>query len=198
MIAPPPPRRAARASNEIGSSTTTSHEVRPAPRRVSLACGAERTTRPAINSGRASFAAWVLPMTVLPRSTRSAGPGSWRGRCSWICWSCASSQSMCPSSSARICSSSRRLPLSPVRAAELDAPVEALHGVLLHRQVELVLLRDVRADVDLHVLLHVGHAVQVEDAVDDQLRVLHLPDRLFLRVLGQLLVLPVLQHARRG
>ena len=55
---------------------------------------------------------------------------------------------------------------------------------------------DALAHVDLQVLLHVGRAVEVEDAVDQVLRVAHLLDRLLLDVGRELLVAPVLVHPR--
>jgi hypothetical protein len=59
-----------------------------------------------------------------------------------------------------------------------------------------MLLRDVLAHIDLHVLLHVGDAIEVEDALHHLLRVFHLLDGLLAAVLRQALVVPVLAHHR--
>ena len=87
------------------------------------------------------------------------------------------------------------MPLSPWVARDLDALVEAGHGLVLHLEVGLELLGHRPAHVDLHVLLHVRGAVEVQDPVDHLLGVLHLLDGLLADVGGELLVAPVLAHA---
>src|SRR5262249_34293066 len=52
-------------------------------------------------------------------------------------------------------------------AAQADAFAEALDRVVLHLEIELELLLHVLADGDLVVALHVGHALEEEDALDE-------------------------------
>src|SRR5262245_58519638 len=59
-------------------------------------------------------------------------------------------------------------------AEELDHAVQALDGDHLEREVELVLLDRVLADLDGREALHVRHALEVEDALDQPVGVAHL------------------------
>ena len=61
-------------------------------------------------------------------------------------------------------------------------------------EIELVLFGHVLAHVDLQVTLHVGDAVEEEDALDEALGVFHLLDGLLAGVFGQPLVAPVPAH----
>src|SRR5262249_30054596 len=58
------------------------------------------------------------------------------------------------------------------------------------------LLRDGLTDVDLEEALHVRHALEIQDALDELVRVLHLVDRLLLDALGETEVAPVPAHLR--
>ena len=91
---------------------------------------------------------------------------------------CVSSQSMWSSSDTRMSASSSRVPLSPLATHSGDAVVEPLDGGVLELEVELQLLGDGLADAHREEALHVRHAVEVEDPVDDDVGVLHLVDRL--------------------
>src|ERR1043165_1301284 len=75
-----------------------------------------------------------------------------------------------------------------------DVLVQARHRVHLQREIELELLRDVLADVDLAEALHVGDAVEEEDPLDDLLGVLHLADGMLADDVLEALVAPVLAH----
>ena len=111
--------------------------------------------------------------------------------CSW-----PSSQSMWCSSSTRIFSSSSREPASFFSVAELDALVQAFHGVVLQLHIVLELLLHALTDVDLEVVGHVRCAVEIEDALHQFFGVRHLFDRLFANQFRQPLVSPVLAHLR--
>src|SRR5262249_48873561 len=82
-----------------------------------------------------------------------------------------------------------------VLGAGLDAAVEAVDGRLLQIQVELELLVDGLADEDLAQALQVGQPLEVEHALDELVRVLHLVDALGADLLPEPLVAPVLAHA---
>jgi hypothetical protein len=73
-------------------------------------------------------------------------------------------------------------------------PVEAVDGRVLELDVELQLLGDGLAHAHRVEALHVGDAVEVEDAVDDDVGVLHLVDRLVAAVLAEAAVPPVVAH----
>ena len=62
--------------------------------------------------------------------------------------------------------------------AQRDAPVQPGDGLVLDRQVQLELLGHRLAHPHREQPLHVGRPVEVEDALDDALGVLHLVDRL--------------------
>src|SRR6185436_18247871 len=81
-------------------------------------------------------------------------------------------------------------------AAELDGRVQGLHRALFHLEVEAELLGHGLADVDLAEPLEVGHALEIEDALDERVGVLHLLDRFRAHLLLEPLVAPVLAHAR--
>src|SRR5439155_20977070 len=80
-------------------------------------------------------------------------------------------------------------------AAGFDPLVEPLHGLVLDLKVELELLGDGLAYVDLAVPLHVRHALEVEAALDQLVGVLHLPDALLAHALVEALVAPVVAEA---
>ena len=111
---------------------------------------------------------------------------------------CVSSQSMWSSSDTRMSASSSRVPLSPLATHTRDAVVEALDGGVLELEVELQLLGDGLADAHREQALHVRHAVEVEDPVDDDVGVLHLVDRLVAAVLREAVVAPVRRTSWSG
>src|SRR5690349_9998901 len=78
--------------------------------------------------------------------------------------------------------------------AKRDALVEARDRIDLELTVELQLLRDGLADVDLVEALQVGNAVKIEDALDEIVGVLHLLDRFFANARVEPEVTPVLTH----
>ncbi len=80
-------------------------------------------------------------------------------------------------------------------AAGFDPLVEPFHGVVLELQVELELLGHRLADVHLAVSLQVGHALQVEDALDQLVGVLHLLDAFLAHSLVEAAVAPVVAEA---
>src|SRR5262245_48145683 len=81
------------------------------------------------------------------------------------------------------------------RAHRLDAVVQELDGAALEVEVQVELLLYRLADVDLAESLEVRHALEIEDARDEAVGVLHLVDRLGPHLVGQPLVAPVGAHA---
>src|SRR6266850_2085975 len=89
-----------------------------------------------------------------------------------------------------------QLPAAVVAQAPggLDPSVEHADGVALELQIQTELLRHGLADVHLAEPLHVGHALEVEDALDQLIGVAHLTNRFLAELLPQPLVAPVLAH----
>jgi len=83
----------------------------------------------------------------------------------------------------------------PRLAALLDPPVQGTDRVALDLEIEPQHLGHVLADVDLPEALHVRQALEVEHALDEIVRVLHLADRLLAELLVEALVAPVFAHA---
>src|SRR5215813_3159100 len=81
-------------------------------------------------------------------------------------------------------------------AAALDAVVQCGDRGALEVEIDAELLGHGLAHVDLAQALHVGHALEVQDALDEPVGVAHLPDGLLAHLLPQPLVAPVLAHAR--
>ncbi len=79
-------------------------------------------------------------------------------------------------------------------AALLDPGGQAGDGVLLGVELGLELLRHGLADLHAEEPLHVGHALEVEDPLDQLLGVLHLAEGLLPALVGQALVAPVVLH----
>ena len=79
-------------------------------------------------------------------------------------------------------------------AALLDPGRQAGDGLLLCVELGPELLRDRHADLHRKEPLHVGHAVEVEDPLDELLGVLHLAEGLLPALVGQALVAPVVLH----
>ncbi len=75
-----------------------------------------------------------------------------------------------------------------------DAVVEALDRRVLELEIDCELLGHGLADADRVEALHVGHALEEQDPLDDLVGVLHLVDRLVADVLGEPLVAPVAAH----
>ena len=83
----------------------------------------------------------------------------------------------------------------PGGTAGFDASVEPLHRVVLDLQIELELLGDGLAHADLAIALQVRQPLQVQDALDQLVGVLHLLDALLADPLVQAAVSPVLAEA---
>jgi hypothetical protein len=77
---------------------------------------------------------------------------------------------------------------------EGDPPVEAGHCLSFELEVEPELLDRVLPEAHRAEALEVGHALQVEDALDQLVGVAHLVHRLVAGVLGQAVVAPVGLH----
>src|SRR5690348_10521385 len=75
--------------------------------------------------------------------------------------------------------------------ATLDAVVQGGDGSALEIEIEAELFRDGLAHIDLAEALHVGDALEVQDARDEPVGVAHLPDGLLTYLLPQPLVAPV-------
>src|SRR5260370_912416 len=120
--------------------------------------------------------------------------------------SCPSIQLACFSSAVRMRSSNSRVPLSPalracstpplsIPMASFSPPRSSARCSLLNAEIELPLRAHRLPDVDLGEPLQVGHTLEKQDALDDQVGVLHLADRLLAHLLPQPLIAPVLAHA---
>src|SRR5262249_4357490 len=85
-------------------------------------------------------------------------------------------------------------PIVSEAAGQLDAVVEPLDGRLLDLEVQPELLGHRLADIDLAQALQVGHALEIQDALNQPVRVAHLAERLLTNLLPETLVTPVLTH----
>ena len=81
-------------------------------------------------------------------------------------------------------------------AASLDVLVQHRDRLHLEREVVPEHLRRAGADVELPEALEVRQTVEEEDALDELVRMLHLVDRLLVDPAAEVLVTPVLAHAR--
>ena len=105
---------------------------------------------------------------------------------SWV-----SSQSACSSSPSSMSSSSSRDPLSPASTHCWMPPFNRVDRLALEIEGETKLLVDGLADAHLSETLQVGHPLEVQDALDELLGILHLVDRLVVEALRQTFVAPV-------
>src|ERR1700678_3053664 len=79
-------------------------------------------------------------------------------------------------------------------AAQLDPLVEPRNGLEFVGQIVAQDLDDALPDGQLVELLKVGQALEKEDPLDELVCVLHLPDRLVVDLLAEVLVAPVQAH----